>query len=118
MVFTSLLLFVSPDRKESTKLSTTRKLYVGSRNLYFGASANEGQIRGIERRVLSSASMLNGFRKKPTAPALKARCCVASSACADMKIIGTSRLDAFSRCCNSRPLIPGKFTSRIRQIDA
>jgi hypothetical protein len=37
MVLTSLLLFVSPDRKESTKLLNTRKLYVGSLDLYFGA---------------------------------------------------------------------------------
>src|SRR6185503_8235607 len=43
---------------------------------------------------------------------------MASSAWADMKIIGTSSLDAFRRCCNSRPLMPGKFISRIRQTDA
>src|ERR1700752_806599 len=62
--------------------------------------------------------MLNGLRKKPTAPALRARSCIASSAWADMKIIGTSRLAAFRRCCRSSPLMPGKFTSKIRQTDA
>src|SRR5689334_16832848 len=62
--------------------------------------------------------MLNGLRKKPTAPALTARDRAASSAWADMKMIGTSRRDAFSTCCNSNPLMPGKFISRIRQTDA
>src|SRR6185369_10655381 len=74
--------------------------------------------RGIERRVASRDSILNGLRKKPTAPALSARRFMASSAWADIKMIGTSNRDAFRRCCNSRPLMPGRFTSRIRQTDA
>src|SRR6185369_2339157 len=74
--------------------------------------------RGIERRVASRDSILNGLRKKPTAPALSARRFMASSAWADIKMIGTSSRDAFKSCCNSSPLMPGKFTSRIRQTDA
>src|SRR5580765_8432636 len=58
--------------------------------------------------------MLDGLSRKANAPLSKSRCWVVSSASAEMKIIGRSNPLQPSTHCSSAPLIPGKFTSRIR----
>src|SRR5207253_847389 len=64
----------------------------------------------------SNATLLKGFSKKSTAPASSARARTSSSACAEMKMIGTSQPDATRRRWSSSPSIPGMRTSSIRQV--
>src|SRR6185295_12313567 len=68
----------------------------------------------IDRLSASSSVLLsNGFLRKATAPARSAFACIMASSCADTNTIGIGVGVAISRCCRSRPLMPGNFMSRM-----
>ena len=66
-------------------------------------------------RYLIKVSTWKGLLRKPIAPACIARTRIRSSGNAVMKIIGVRRPRAWTRLCSSMPLMPGIFTSAIRQ---
>jgi hypothetical protein len=63
----------------------------------------------------TNTSSRKGFRKKPTAPALKACSSTPSSSWAVMNITGTSNPARFMRSWTSKPVIPGICTSITEQ---
>jgi hypothetical protein len=63
----------------------------------------------------TNASSVNGFRRKPAAPALKAFSSTPPSSWAVMKITGTSTPARVMRSWTSKPVIPGICTSITEQ---
>src|SRR6266850_3630940 len=68
----------------------------------------------IDRCGASSSVLLsNGFFRNAIAPARSAFARVTASSCAETNTIGIGRELVMSRCCSSRPFMPGNFRSRI-----
>jgi hypothetical protein len=68
-----------------------------------------------DRTVARRESMLKGLLSNSTAPACTTLWRISSVASAEIKMTGIVNPASRSRRCNSAPLIPGKFISKIRQ---
>src|SRR6266850_6235945 len=97
-----------PSARESTGLVPERRWFV-DRSLH-----GILQRYRIDRVSASSSVLLsNGFLRKATAPARSAFACIMASSCAETNTIGIGVGFVMSRCCRSRPFMPGSFMSRM-----
>src|SRR6266849_1177969 len=97
-----------PPARDSTGLVPERRWFV-DRSLH-----GILQRYRIDRLSASSSVLLsNGFLRKATAPARSALSCIIASSCAETNTIGIGVAVVMSRCCRSRPFMPGSFMSRM-----
>src|SRR5262249_16580869 len=102
------------ERREAVIVSTSTDL-VSARGCLVDRSLHGVLQRYLIDRLSASSSVLlsNGFFRKATAPARSAFACVMASSCAETNTIGIGVGRVSSRCCRSRPFMPGSFMSRM-----